>query len=324
VSRLHNASAPMCRGAAFLLGAATLLAGCAVGPPATPDGRITVVTTTTVLADIVRQVAGEHATVHALVPAGTDVHTFDPAPSDAIKVDRASLLVINGLGLDDWLIDFARQSGAADTPLVELAEDLPTVTYLEGGEHADEEPPSASEPASADEHVYNPHLWLNVAYARLYVARLAEQLAAVDPDSAADYQANASAYDARLAELDTKIRGELAAVAPEDRRIVSFHDAFPYFAAAYGLEIVGVLVEMPGQEPSAAEVAAVIGAIRAAGVRVVLAESQFSDALAQTVAQETGAQVVSRLYTDSLGDPPVDTYEGAMRWNVEQILAGLR
>jgi zinc/manganese transport system substrate-binding protein/manganese/iron transport system substrate-binding protein len=303
-----------------VLVAAILLAGCGVGPAPSPsDGRVTVVTTTTVLADMVRQIAGEHATVHALVPAGTDVHTFDPAPSDAIRVSRAGLLVMNGLGLDDWLSDFARQAGAPDTPVVELAEDLPGVEYLEGGERAEE----AAAVLPAD-HAFNPHLWLNVAYARRYVARLADELASVDPANAATYRANAAAYDARLAELDSSIRNQFAALPAERRHIVSFHDAFPYFAAAYGLEIVGVLVEVPGQEPSAAQVAALIDAIRAAGVRVVLAESQFNSDLAQTVAQETAAQVVSQLYTDSLGDPPADSYEGAMRWNVEQILAGLR
>jgi ABC-type Zn uptake system ZnuABC Zn-binding protein ZnuA len=301
----------------LLLGT-VLLAGCGGAPSPSPsDGRITVVTTTTVLADMVRNVAGVRATVHALVPAGTDVHTFDPAPSDAIKVSGASLLVLNGLGLDDWLGEFARQAGAADTPLLELAEDLPGVTYLEGGEQS-----AAGE--VGDAHADNPHLWLNVGYARLYVARLAEQLAAVDPSAAADYQANAAAFDARLAELDTWVRDQFAILPAAQRRIVSFHDAFPYFAAAYGLEVVGVLVEVPGQEPSAAQVAALVNAIRQAEVRVVLAESQFSDALAQTVAQEASAQVISQLYTDSLGDPPADSYEGAMRWNVEQIVAGLR
>jgi ABC-type Zn uptake system ZnuABC Zn-binding protein ZnuA len=313
------------RRAVALLATGLAVAACSGGGPSpTPGQGLTVVTTTTVLADMVRSVAGAHATVHALVPAGTDVHTFDPAPSDAIIVGRADLLVINGLGLDDWLLDFARQSGAAATPLVKLAEDLPGVTYLEGGEHADQEPSTASEPGSASEPAYNPHLWLNVGYARLYVARLAGQLAAVDPAAAADYAANATAYDSRLADLDAWIRSQLETIPAGDRRIVSFHDAFPYFAAAYGLEIVGVLVEVPGQEPSAAEVAALIAAIRATGVRVVLAESQFSDRLAQTVAQEAGAQVISRLHTDSLGEPPVNSYEGAMRWNVEQIVAGLR
>jgi ABC-type Zn uptake system ZnuABC Zn-binding protein ZnuA len=105
--------------------------------------------------------------------------------------------------------------------------------------------------------------------------------------------------------------------------VVSFHDAFPYFAAAYDIEIVGVVVDAPGQDPSAGQIAALIGEIRDAGVQVILSESQFSEDLLNTLAAETGAQVVSDLYTDTLGDPPVDTYEGAIGHDVEQIIAAM-
>jgi len=116
----------------------------------------------------------------------------------------------------------------------------------------------------------------------------------------------------------------MLAIPDSERRVVSFHDAFPYFAAAYDLEIVGVLVESPGQDPSAAEVARLVDAIRQAGVGAILTESQFNPDLAETIASETDAQVVDDLYTDTLGDPPVDSYIGAMRWNVEQIVAALQ
>jgi ABC-type Zn uptake system ZnuABC Zn-binding protein ZnuA len=302
---------------------ALALAGCG-GPSVSsaPDGeQLHVVATTTVLADLVRQVGGDRVDVSSLVPAGGEVHTFDPTPADVARLAEADLLVMNGLGLDEWLLPLARDAGRADLPIVELAEDLDGVDYLEGGDdHADE---NGDHDDDAD-HRYNPHLWLNVGYARLYVERLRDELVAAEPDGVDDYTANAAAYDARLADLDAQIREQLAAIPAADRRIVSFHDAFPYFNAAYGLENVGVVVAAPGQDPSAGEVAALIAAIRQSGARAILSEAQFSDQLAQAIAAESGAQVVSDLYTDTLGDPPADTYEGAMRWNVDQIVEALR
>jgi ABC-type Zn uptake system ZnuABC Zn-binding protein ZnuA len=228
--------------------------------------------------------------------------------------------VMNGFGLDEWLTSFIDTVGADGVPLVELAEDLPAVDYLEGGdEHSDDD-----EPADEDDHAINPHLWLNVGYARLYVERIADELSAIDPDGEAEYRANAAAYATELDALDDWIREQAAAIPETDRRIVSFHDAFPYFAHAYGFEIVGVLVEVPGKDPSPGEVARLITAIRETGVRLILAESQFSDSLAQTVAAETNATVVRELYTDSLGDAPADTFIGAMRWNVDQITQALK
>lgn len=294
-----------------LLAIVLVVAGCGgrQPSPSAAGQRLTVVTTTTVLADFVQQVGGGRVDVHALVPKGGEVHTFDPAPSDAARLSGARLLVMNGLGLDDWLLPLAQDAGAADAPVIELAEDLDEVEYLEGGE---------------DEHGFNPHLWLDVSYAQLYVDRIRLKLIEVDPAGQADYDDNADAYDERLSELDGWIRLQFDGVPAEDRRVVSFHDAFPYFAAAYDLEIVGVVVEAPGQEPGAGEVARLVEAIRQAGVPAILAEAQFSDRLAQTIATEAGATVVSELYTDSLGDPPLDSYEAAMRWDVERIVAALR
>ena len=282
------------------------------GPAAPSDAsdRLTVVTSTTVIADFVANVGGARVDVHPLVPKGGEAHTFDPAPSDAARISDAQLLVLNGLGLDDWLLGLARDSGHANLPAIALAEGLEEVEYLEGdgglGEAA------------------NPHLWMNVGYARLYVDRIRLKLTELDPAGQAIYDANADAYDDQLADLDGYIHDELASIPEDDRRVVTFHDAFPYFAAAYGLEIAGVVVDAPGQDPSAGEVARLVTAIKQTGVKAILAEAQFSDRPADAIADETNATVVSGLYTDSLGDAPQDTFDGAMRWNVDEITAALR
>jgi ABC-type Zn uptake system ZnuABC Zn-binding protein ZnuA len=296
-----------------LLVATALTIGACAGttPTAAPD-TIRVVATTTVLADLVANVGGDRVTVSSVVPKGGEVHTFDPSPQDVVGLTEADLIVSNGLGLDEWLTDLAADAGA-DAPIVELGEDL-EIDYLEGDEHEGE--------ANAD-HAVNPHLWLDVANARLYAAKFADAVAAADPGRASDYEARAEAYDAELADLDAWIRDQIGAITPEDRKLVSFHEAFPYLARAYGLEIVGVVVDAPGQDPSAGEIAALVTAIRAAGVKAVFGEAQFSDKLVRTIADETGATVETNLYNDSLGDPPADSYLGMMRWNVERIVAAL-
>lgn len=308
----------------MLLVIAWLSSGCS-SPGATADlgdGRLKVVTSTTVFADLVRQVAGDAVTVTSLVPAGTDVHTFDPKPSDIARVADADLVVMNGLGLDDWVARVVEDSGA-DARVVELAVDLPGVEYIEGGERGDEaESAAASDDAHAGEEGLNPHLWLDVALAIKYVERIAGSLLEAGAD-AATVESQAAGYSRRLEALDDEVRQRFAALPADQRRVVSFHDAFPYFARAYGLEIVGLVVDAPGQEPSAGAIADLIDAIRGADASAILAEAQFPPDLVEAIAAETGVQVVSDLYTDALGDPPVDTFEGLIRWDADQISAAL-
>jgi manganese/iron transport system substrate-binding protein len=283
-------------------------------PTPNPDA-LRVVATTTVLADIVAQVGRELVSVHSLVPKGGEVHTFDPTPSDATTVADAQLLVMNGLGLDEWLGGIATDAGADDVPVVELAEDLEGVTYLEG-----EEPEGGEHEGEA----FNPHLWLNVQYTILYVERLANALADADPDNAEAYQAQGEEYIAELQELDAWARDQMAVIPDENRRVISLHEAFPYFAAAYGLVIVGTVIDAPGQDPSAGEVTALIDTIHDEQAVAIFTEAQFPTTAAERISEETGVAIVGTLYNDSLGDPPVDTYVGMMRWNVEQVVEALQ
>ncbi|MBA3875940.1 MAG: hypothetical protein C0498_03230 [Anaerolinea sp.] len=291
---------------------AMLLTACG-GSPGAPSGgwsdlpARTVVTTSTVFADLVRNVGGDRVTVASLVPAGAVVETYQAKPDDLRALAAADLIVMNGLGLDDWL-ESTISAASPDTPVIRLAEGLPGVQLLPG-----EEPGSQ-----------NPHLWMDVAYARGYVARIGEALAAVDPAGAAAYAAGVTAYDARLAELDAWARAQIEAIPPANRKVVMFHGAFPYFARAYGLTIVGVAVQAPGQDPSAGEIAALVDAIRASGAKAIFSENQFRTSLVDQIGRETGASVVAELYNDSLGTAPVTSYEALIRWDVEQIVAALR
>ena len=282
-------------------------------PSPDPDA-VNVVATTTVFADLVRQAGGAAVRVTSLVPAGGDPHTFAPTPADVRSLAGADLVVMNGLGVDDWLKPLLAEAKRPLSALVELGPDQPGVTYLAGG----------GSTAPADTGTVNPHLWLNVAYAELYVKRIVAALEAAAPTKRAALQASGDAYLARLAALDAAIRAQIATLPVANRKLVSYHDAFPYFAAAYGLTIVGTVVASPGQDPSAGQVVALIDAIRASGVKAIFSEAQFNPKVEQQLAAEAGVTVVSNLYNDALGPPPLDTYEAIMRWNADRVVEALR
>jgi ABC-type Zn uptake system ZnuABC Zn-binding protein ZnuA len=293
--------------------AGLLVVGCGAGEGGSPSpgrggGPVVVVTTTTVFADIIANVGGDLVQVTSLVPSNGDVHTFSPRPADVRGVAAARLLVMNGLGLDDWLQKTIENASATGTPLVMLAVDLPGVSLLPGEEAGSQ----------------NPHLWMDVRYAEAYVDRIAAALGQVDSAHAAIYTTRAEAYRGQLDGLDAWVRDQVATVPLAARRIVTFHDAFPYFAHEYGITIVGVAVEAPGQDPSAGYTARLIEAIRGAGARVIFSERQFPTRLVDQLAAETGATVVADLYVDGLGDPPVTSYEALMRWDVEALMRALR
>ena len=291
--------------ALILLG--TAIAACQPAPASSPH-RVRVVTTTTVFADMVASVGGDLVEVTSLVPRNGDVHTFEPKPADIRAVAQADLLVMNGLGLDDWLEKTIANASREGTPLLKVGVDLPNVRLLPGDQPGTQ----------------NPHLWLDVKYAQAYVDRIVTALQAVDHAHADRYRSQGSAYRQRLDELDQWVRDQIASIPKANRKIVTFHDAFPYYAREYGIMIVGVAVQAPGQDPSAGDTAALVKAIRAAGVKAIFSEAQFPAKLVQQLADETGAKVVADLYDDSIGDPPVATYEGVVRWDTRQLVDALR
>ena len=272
-----------------------------------PGGPLNVVTTSTVFADLIRNVGGDRVTVTSLVPRGVDVHTYQATPVDLRAVASADLFVMNGLGLDDWLEKTIR-SASNGAPIVKLGVDLEGVVLLPGDTDA----------------AQNPHLWMDVAYATLYAMRIAAKLQEMDTIHAAQIGATSAAYVEKLADLDVWVREQIGTIPAGDRQFVMFHDALPYFARAYGLTVVGVAVEAPGQDPSAGEIAHLIDAINATGVKAIFSERQFPTALVDQIARETGATVVANLYNDTLGDDPITSYEALIRWDVEQLVGALR
>ena len=288
--------------------AATLLAGCVGAPTGDPSGRLTVVATTTVFADLVANVGGDLVAVTSLVPKNSDVHTFEPRPSDIRTIASARLLVMNGLGLDDWLAKTITNAAAEGTPLLKLGQDLPGVTLLPGDSAGTQ----------------NPHLFMDVKYAELYVDRIAAALESADPAHASAYETQAAAYKGQLETLDGWVRSQIATIPEANRKIVTFHNAFPYYAREYGITIVGVAVHAPGQDPNAGYTAQLIEAIKKAGVKAIFSESQFPTKLVDQLAAEANCKVVANLYDDALGNAPVTSYEAVIRWDTTQLVEALR
>ena len=315
------------------LASLVLVAGCN-GSAASPSpsesseaaADYTVIATTSVFADLAQLALGDNVTIETIIPAGVDVHTFEPSPADAQKLAGADLIVMNGLGLDEWALSLLEAAGKSEEDVLELAEGIDESNawvYLEGEEHDEEEGEEHSE-EEGEEHGHggtDPHIWLDPKGAAIYVNRIAARVTAELPERAAAIESARDAGLAEIAALDEELRVGFAAIDASTRKIVTFHDAFGYFARAYEIEIVGVAVEAPGQEPSAKEIAALIDAIKAAGVTSVFSEAQFPSKVLDQVAAETGATVLENLYSDALGDAPANSYLGAMRANASAILA---
>ncbi len=275
------------------------------GSSGTPSDALRIVATTTVFADIVRNVGGDRVTVDSIIPSGAGPEDYEPKPADARKLADADLIVANGVGLDDFLKKLIDAAGEGAVPRLVLGDGIPTITV-------------AGEP--------NPHFWLDpTLVAGHYLPAITAKLTELDPAGAASYATNRDAYSAAIGVLDAANKAKIGSVPEANRKLVTFHDAFPYLAAHYGFRVVGVVLSNVGQEPTAAELAALVQTVRSAGVKAVFSEAQFNPELARTLANEAGVtQVVTTLYTDTVGSPPTDTYLTMMAWNVDRIVEALR
>ncbi len=270
-----------------------------------------VVTSNTVLADFVRNVGGDKIRVRALAPAGTDPHSFQPTPDTIRVLSQAKVIFFNGSGLEEWWDKTIKSARPPEVPVIELSRGLATLT-----------PPGQGHAHAAQP---DPHAWLDPILAKAYVERIRDTLAKVDTADAAAYAARAKAYTARLDELDAWIRGQVGQVPIERRKLVTFHDAFQYFAKRYGLAVKGYIVSSPGKEPSAKALAEVVRRIQQDRIPAVFAEADFSAKILETLGKDAGVKVVTNLYDGSLSDgPPADTYINLMRHNVATIVGALR
>jgi ABC-type Zn uptake system ZnuABC Zn-binding protein ZnuA/ABC-type Mn2+/Zn2+ transport system permease subunit len=291
------------------LAAALLVAGC--GSSGSDSGKVSVVATTTQIGDFARQVGGDAVDVHTLLSPNTDPHDYEPRPDDVTTTADAKIVFTNGDNLDTWMDKVVDDSGS-DAKVVDLGATVPVNLPGETGG------PEASR--------FNPHWWHEARNAEEAVRQIAAQLSQIDPQDKATFEANANTYLAKLKTLDTGIASCIDTVPPQDRKLVTDHDAFPYFANRYGIDVVGAVI--PSQttqaQPNAQDLSNLADLVRNEHVKAIFPESSLSPKLAQTIASETGASSDYTLYGDTLGpaDSTGDTYLHMEEANADQMVKG--
>jgi zinc/manganese transport system substrate-binding protein len=286
-----------------------------------------VVASFSILGDMVREVAGDRIALRTVAGPNIDAHTFQPRPSDAEALRGAALAVRNGLGFDGWfdrMVRSANWRGRMVTTTEGLTpRRMPAHSHGHGhGGGQQQQGQQQGQPRT----VPDPHAWQDLRLGIRYVQAIATALSAADAANAAAYAAAAEAYVARLTELDAWVRAQIAAV-PEARRVVvTSHDAFGYFGAAYGIRFLAPQGVSTEAEPSAAEVGRLIRQIRSERITAVFMENMGNPATLQRLAQEAGVRVGGRLYADALsaGDGPAASYEAMFRHNVALLVPAMR
>jgi zinc/manganese transport system substrate-binding protein len=278
--------------------------------PVSAQTRPKIVATFSILGDLVAQVAGDRIDLAVLVGADTDAHTYQPKPTDARTLTGAQAMVSNGLGFEGWIDRLAEAAPFKGRPIVATA-GVPTL-----------EAPSLG---YGHTHGPDPHCWQDVGRVRRYVANIAAGLVEADPANAAHYREHARSYDQRLAELDLWIKAEVAKVPAGQRKAITGHDSFRYFAEAYGVQFQAPRGYNTNSEPSARDVAALIRLVREQKIKALFVENMTNPGLVEQIARESGAVVGPRLYSDALSAPggPAATYEAMMRHNVTALVAGM-
>lgn len=297
------------------------LVGCAPSAqPAASGGtaaarKLNVVTTVAPLTSIVENIGGSRIALTGVIPEGTDSHTFEPAPSVARVMSAADLIIVNGLSLEDLTLQMAKANKKADAVILPLGES--TIT------RADwifdfSFPESEGHP--------NPHLWVNPMYALRYAELVEAQLARQDPANAGYYAVNLSRFRDRTVQLDAGIKAVVQTIPASQRKLLTYHDSWAYFAKRYGMEVIGAVQPSDFKEPSAREVAQLINQIKREKVPAVFGSEVYPSKVLEQIAREGGATFVDKLRDDELPGKPGDashTYFGMMLENMRSMAPAL-
>lgn len=279
------------------------------------EGRPVLVTTVSPITNLAANVVCDRAQVVGLVPEGVNSHTFEPAPSDAATLREASIVFVNGLNLEVPTVALAESNVADRVEIVSLAEE----TIGPGDYIFDLSFPS-------EDGDPNPHLWTSPPYALAYAKTIAIKMSELDPDGRADYEANFERLRGRLTLLDSAVREASATVPPAQRRILTYHDSFPYFAREYEWQVIGAIQPTDFAEPSAREVADLIDQVRDQNVPAIFGSEVFPSPVLDRIADETGALYVDELRDDDLpGEPgdPNHSYFGLMVFDFRTMVEAL-
>jgi zinc/manganese transport system substrate-binding protein len=301
--------------------AVSLLAGClALAASSLPAAaqiadKLKVVATFSILGDMVRNVGGERVEVATLVGPNGDAHVYSPTPADGRRLTEAKIVFTNGLKFEGWIDRLVKSSGTG-AEKVEAAKGVkPLKGEEEGHRHGHDHGHGGSDP----------HAWQSIGNAKIYVANIRDALIAADEAGKATYQANAASYLKRLDEVEAEVKGLVAKIPPERRRIITSHDAFGYFEEAYGIDVVAPQGVSTESEASAKDVARIIQQIKRERIAAVFVENVSDARLMERIAKETGATIGSRVYSDALSEPngPAGTYIDMMRHNIRAFSTAL-
>jgi len=290
------------------------------------NGPLKVVASFSILGDMVKQIGGNDVQLDVLVGPDGDAHEYEPTPADARRLAAAQVLVVNGLGFEAWLPKLVRASGFKGTTVVASEGVTPRDFGADASGGHDHVHTGDKHGGHDHEGNVDPHAWQNLANGARYARNIGAALAAADAAHADAYRQRAEAYAARIEALDVRVKQAFESLPPERRRVVTSHDAFGYFGDAYRMTFISAMGISTEAEPSAADVARIIGQIRQEKVPAVFFENVSSPKLAQQIARETGARVGGTLYSDALAKPglPAATYLGMFEWNLSQFMAALK
>ena len=266
-----------------------------------------VVTTFTIIAEMAQNVSGDAATVESITKPGSEIHGYEPTPGDIVKAQKADLILWNGLNLERWFEKFFRN--VRNVPSVVLTEGIEPIGIEEG--------PYVGKP--------NPHAWMSLQNATIYVENIRKALVKLDPVNEATYTANATAYTAQFKAIEGRVLAKIERVPEAQRWLVTSEGAFPYLARSLGLKQLFLWAVNADQQGTPQQVQKVIDSVRANKIPVVFSESTVSDKPARQIAKETGARYGGVLYVDSLSDAkgPVPTYLRMLEYDVETVVKGL-
>jgi zinc/manganese transport system substrate-binding protein len=295
-------------------------------PAQADEAPLKVVASFSILGDMVKNVAGARADVTVIVGPDSDAHSFEPGPGHASALAEADLLVINGLGFEPWLVRLASAARSKATYVV-ASYGVPARPRAEGA-HAhqhEEDGEEENHPPTAGGD-FDPHAWQNLRNGIIYVRNIADALAKKDPANATLYEANAESYIAELSRLDEWVRVEIGRLPQEKRKVITTHDAFGYFGAAYGVTFIAPAGIANDAEPSAQALAGLIDQIRREKIRALFMENMTSPRMMEVIARETGAEEGGTLYSDALSAPgsPAPTYTAMFRHNVPALMSAMQ
>jgi zinc/manganese transport system substrate-binding protein len=277
--------------------------------PATAQEKLPVVATFSILGDFVQNVGGSRVALTTLVGPDGDAHVYSATPADAKKVADAKVVFTNGLGFEGWMERLVKASGTK-APLVAATKGVKPRAMGGGQGHS---------------HETDPHAWQSATNVKTYVANIRDALISADPAGKAEYEANAVAYVAKLDALEKDIRSAVASIPAERRKIITSHDAFGYFRAAYGVEFIAPQGVSTETEASARDVARIIRQIKAQKIPAVFLENVSDPRLVRRISEETGAKIGGTLFSDALSGPqgPAPTYIDMMRHNLRELTDAL-